>query len=460
MKKFKIAVTKDQKKYTLVFQAENEIQARQRVHKEWYSVLTIEEIFEDVQLGHTFYFLCKNVDEMKSWRVMGDDIFKVYVKLRKDFWYEVLSLYWEQDKDSSADKKHKILKGLEEGYELMQSKNKDKEEEKPKENKKNEVNEKSLDDFYLKKELDENYKLIDFVLEKIKNLIENNEIDDLDIDQKEKLKRIHNSIVKIKKTTNIAKLKEVWELALLKIWMIELRELERNKSKEAKQYLKETNNLLRKFGSSKQFIEKDKDLKLKANTLLEKIFDYFDEVELKKNKKRIKVDKTSHAYIKNQLLLKKYEDRLALNTKNIFKNLIPILLRKPEGVDIIIKRRVLEQNILLLRAKEKWVGYSYTSIKKWYNKFLEKFDTKVAVLRSYAFVLIFLYTIMFLLFLNYQYYFRLDDLAYLNFNYTGLLYFVLFCFVYLGLFYRKSLFYISFIFGILSFLIIFASINF
>jgi|TARA_Y100001960_G_C14366174_1_gene676805 hypothetical protein len=135
--------------------------------------------------------------------------------------------------------------------------------------------------------------------------------------------------------------------------MIELRELERNKSKEAKQYLKETNNLLRKFGSSKQFIEKDKDLKLKANTLLEKIFDYFDEVELKKNKKRIKVDKTSHAYIKNQLLLKKYEDRLALNTKNIFKNLIPILLRKPEGVDIIIKRRVLEQNILLLRAKEK-----------------------------------------------------------------------------------------------------------
>jgi hypothetical protein len=81
-------------------------------------------------------------------------------------------------------------------------------------------------------------------------------------------------------------------------------------------------------------------------------------------------------------------------------------------------------------------------------------------LRSYAFVLIFLYTIMFLLFINYQYYFRLDDLAYLNFNYTGLLYFVLFCFVYLGLFYGKSLFYISFIFGILSFLIIFASINF
>jgi hypothetical protein len=112
--------------------------------------------------------------------------------------------------------------------------------------------------------------------------------------------------------------------------MIELRELEKSKSKESKQFLKETNNLLRKFGSSKQFIEKDKDLKLKANTFLEKVFDLFDEIQLKKNKKRIKVDKTSHAYIKNQLLLKKYEDRLSLNTKLLFKNIIPILLRKPE----------------------------------------------------------------------------------------------------------------------------------
>jgi hypothetical protein len=32
---------------------------------------------------------------------------------------------------------------------------------------------------------------------------------DLDIDQKEKIKEIYNSIIKLKKTTNISKLKEI-----------------------------------------------------------------------------------------------------------------------------------------------------------------------------------------------------------------------------------------------------------
>jgi hypothetical protein len=34
MKKFKISVSKDQKKYTLVLNAENQTEAKQRVHKE------------------------------------------------------------------------------------------------------------------------------------------------------------------------------------------------------------------------------------------------------------------------------------------------------------------------------------------------------------------------------------------------------------------------------------------
>jgi len=61
----------------------------------------------------------------------------------------------------------------------------------------------------MKKELEQTYKLIDFVLEKVKNLIENKEIANLDIEQKEKLKTVYNSIIKIKKTTNINKLREI-----------------------------------------------------------------------------------------------------------------------------------------------------------------------------------------------------------------------------------------------------------
>jgi hypothetical protein len=61
----------------------------------------------------------------------------------------------------------------------------------------------------MKKELEQTYKLIDFVLEKVRNLIENKEISDLDLEQKEKLKTVYNSVIKIKKTTNINKLKEI-----------------------------------------------------------------------------------------------------------------------------------------------------------------------------------------------------------------------------------------------------------
>jgi len=61
----------------------------------------------------------------------------------------------------------------------------------------------------LKKELEETYKLIEFILLKIRKIVEENEIKDLDISKKEKLKEIYNLIIKLKKTTNINKLKEI-----------------------------------------------------------------------------------------------------------------------------------------------------------------------------------------------------------------------------------------------------------
>jgi hypothetical protein len=68
---------------------------------------------------------------------------------------------------------------------------------------------KSLETFYMKKELEETYRLIDFVLIKLKNILENAIDEDIDFEKKDKLKTLFNSIVKIKKTTNINKLKEV-----------------------------------------------------------------------------------------------------------------------------------------------------------------------------------------------------------------------------------------------------------
>jgi len=68
---------------------------------------------------------------------------------------------------------------------------------------------KDTDNFYLKKELEETYKLIEFVLKKIQNLLSNNSPISLDSEQQEKLNTIYNSIIKFKKSTNISKLKEI-----------------------------------------------------------------------------------------------------------------------------------------------------------------------------------------------------------------------------------------------------------
>jgi hypothetical protein len=71
-------------------------------------------------------------------------------------------------------------------------------------------------DFYLKKELEEVYKLNDFVLKKLENII-NNSFFEIPKEQKEKLIFIYNSLTSIKNTRNITKLKEIIELALIKI---------------------------------------------------------------------------------------------------------------------------------------------------------------------------------------------------------------------------------------------------
>jgi hypothetical protein len=57
---------------------------------------------------------------------------------------------------------------------------------------------KSLETFYMKKELEETYRLIDFVLIKIKNILENALEEDIDFEKKDKLKTLYNSIIKIK----------------------------------------------------------------------------------------------------------------------------------------------------------------------------------------------------------------------------------------------------------------------
>jgi hypothetical protein len=182
---------------------------------------------------------------------MGNEIFKVYVKLRKDLGYEIEEIYSVEQEKPALEELSKQVRNLEQEYQIyLETLNKS-EKKKPKKEKVDDpidkTKETNIDSFFMKKELEQTYKMIDFVLEKVKNLIDNKEIEDLDPIQKEKLKTLYNSIIKIKKSTNIAKLKEVGELALYKVGLLELRELEKHKSTKMKGLLKDTNKLLKQI---------------------------------------------------------------------------------------------------------------------------------------------------------------------------------------------------------------------
>lgn len=454
MQNYKLSVTKNGKKYTIIFKAENEKTARERVHKEWYSILSIEEVINKDVLWNVFIFFANTKEwELKHWKIIWDDIFKIYIKLRKNLEYNVISLFSEEDKDISIEEKNKIIKDLDEEYNIF-FQWKDKENELKEKIEVYKQEDKLIDNFYLKKELEETYKLIDFVLLKIQNLLSNKDWIEIDLEQIEKIKIIYNSIIKIKKSTNLSKLKEIWELALLKIWRIELNEVEKTKNENIKILLKQTNILLKKIWSKEVFIEKNKDVWYIINSFFESLNDYFLKLKQVKTKKE-EIDKDSHSYIKNILFLKRYKEKLKENNIFILKNCISLIFNSEKRLDTFIRRKVIKQNITLFKAKEKWIWFSYTSVKNGFNKIVNYILSFIKNIKQYLFYVIIIYTIIFIVFINVNYYYKIWESSY-----EWVFYFLVIFFIYWILYFTKNLFHIILNFVILFFIIIFWVVNF
>jgi len=451
MQNYKLSVSKNGKKYTIVFKAETEKIAREKVHDEWYSILSIEEITRKENIWNTFIFkVLTQTWEEKKWKLVWDDLFKAYVKLKRDLDYDVLELYSEEEKDKLTDEQKKVIvNDLKEEYDLVFKK---KEVKKVKLEELDDLpQEKKLDNFYLKKELSETYKLIDFILKKLENLLSWESWIKIEWEQKEKLKNIYNSIIKIKKSTNISKLKLIWEVALVKIWKLELQYLEEEQEESTKKLLKETNQLLKKIGSKQSFIEKNKDINYIFKVIGEKISWYFSF----KKKKKEEIDKHSHSYVKNMLFLKRYKEKLKENTLFIIKNIFKIIFNKELRTDTFIRRKVLKQNIYLLKAKEKGVSYSYTYIKKWIKWTIKWLIWFLNDIKQYLFLVIIIYTILFIWLLNINFYYEIY-----NSNYEGIFYFIIVFLIYIALYFSRNIILAVLNFALLFFIIIFWVVNF
>ena len=415
MPNFKISVSKENKRYTIIFKAENEAVARDRVHQEWYSVLG------------------------------------VYVNLLRKLEYDVFSIYNEEDKDLPIEKKEKILKELKEEYAFLQKwKRQDKLDELREKIKKEKWEALNLNQFYLKKELEDTNKLIVHVLKKLESMILWNSAVKLTQEQKIKFEAIYNSIIKLKKSTNISKLKEIWEVALQKIWKIELSQLEYTKDEQNRELLKETNKLLKELGSKDRFIEKDRDLWYQFKQFIDYLKTFFEKKE-EENKENVEViDKESHTYNRTKVILSKYEEKLVENNIFILKNLFKILSDSDLRELTFLKRSILKQNIFLLKSRLKWKVVSYVLISKWIFGFFWFFTQTLEFLRKNLFYIMFIYSLIFLFSFSFN----------LEINFNWLLFFIYLSFIYILLSLSKNLFFLVLEFALFWFIVILWVINF
>ncbi len=465
MKKYKFSVSKWQNKYTIVISGETQDEAREKVHNEWYSILRVEEFKEDEFQGEKFLFqiVDASTKEIKWGTIIGTDLFKVYLKLKKDLGYDIVSLFSEKDKNSTQTEKDRILSDLKEQLTLFEkSQTKTNIGEEVKVNLKN--SQLNTEGFHLKKELEDTYRLIDFVLKKLENLINNSGDFTISVEKKEKLREVYTNIIKIKKSTNISKLKQVWEVALVKIGQIELENIEVYQKEDARSLLKETNSLLKQIGSKEVFIEESKDLGKLLQKNVKSFTDFFQKFKNIKEifrSKKVEIDKTSYSYLKTVLLLKKYEQRLSQNTSEIISNFWVFLFPFGKNIEkkeyILLKRRVIKQNISLLKAKKSWKVYSYTFIKKGYSTVIGYFFHLLFTLKSYIFGIVYTYIFCFLISLNF-YYLKVGFIP--EINIVWILYFTFFILFFVTISLSKNIITLAINFVFFSFLLIFGVVNF
>lgn len=460
MKNFKIEISRWNQKFQLYKKAENELFLREELHKEWFSILSIETI-DDISVSwEKFFFEIFKDWNFKTWTIFSNDIFKAYLKIKEELKYDLKFIYKNQE--SSLEEKEKIIKDLNEKYYFYNTSNKkeiqkNQNEELKFENISVEVN---FDNFQMKKELDETYKIIEKVLLKLKSILELEENEYLNYEKREKLKDIYNLIIKLKTSTNIVKLKQIWEIALSKIWEIELYLIEVKKQIETKELLKETNKLLKQVWSKKTFIEKDKDLNYILNNFFINVLNFFKFLFEKKEKnKKIEIDKKTYIFIKNTTLYSKYNQKLKDINLEILKNIIIFIIPTKKNIELkdnlTIKRKVILQNKKILQKRITWKSYSYVKLKKWYEYFLDKFHEYLKVFSNSFFLIIFIYSIFFITYLS------LKNLWIINFeiniNWIFYLIYLIIWFILLNLSRNILLFIFNIVF--LNFLFIFWVIN-
>ncbi|EKE28148.1 MAG: hypothetical protein ACD_3C00088G0009 [uncultured bacterium (gcode 4)] len=420
---FKAICAKNNQKIELVIQFGSIEEARENLHKQWYSIIELKETSGNI-LWDTgvFYFDILVEGKIKTWQISSNDIFKAYVKLVDNLHYDVVYIYDQRERDEKE--KIVITQKIKNSYDIFKwtkiEQDKAQVEKKIEDKKQEQVKAQgeNLPEF-LKKELNFYYSLIDRVLEKIDYILLNFR-QNISDEKREKLGDLYNKLKQVKNITNVTKLKLIWEIALVKIWELQVEMLENNIIDDKKTILWDTNKLLKSFWSSKQVILAEDDIKLKLNKILNEFIDNFKDF-IKTTSKKEKIDKNSWKYY--DILREKniYEKKLKEVNKDISKN----IFNKENKKRLELKKKLIKQNITLLWNRINNKKISYTKTIKGFNYYKEVIIYLLQKISDTIIYSLFIYSVFFV-FLNL---FMLISSRSLDINYDFLLYISLFAFL-------------------------------
>lgn len=360
---YQATCTKWNQKLTLSLQANSIDEARNMLHGQGYSIMDIRE-FTQADFGDTnfFYFDANMNGLIKTGKIQSDDIFKAYKKLIEDLGYDIIYIYTSEG--MNEEQKKVMTAKVKDGYNLyQQSLGIDISEKKIKTEKEEDLAEISPQ---VLKEIARYNDIIDSTVEKIQNLFLKYH-NTITPDKKKQLESLEMNLVQAKGMSNLGRLKNIVEQWLTLIGSLETELIQWGMEWDKKKLLEETNSLLKQIGSSNRVdAAGDDDIGKKITQFFEKIQKKQEQKPVEEQKK--KVDTNSFIFYRNLRELNIYKENLKATQMKIIKSVLSFHFQDLKR--LLLKRKLLSQNITIIDNRIHNRNISYTKVVKWAQYYL------------------------------------------------------------------------------------------
>jgi predicted Zn-dependent protease with MMP-like domain len=246
---FQAICSKWSRKLTLSLVAAHIDEAREILHSQGYSIMELKEsdwVQQKWSDKNFFYFDIRINNQIKTWKIQSDDIFKSYKKLIEDLGYDLVYIYTNEW--MSEEQKKVITAKVKDSYRLYKASIWENIDERKIERTQDEQDIQQISPQILREI--EHYNLIwDSTIEKIQNLLLKYHATIPDL-KKNELEKLEHLLLQQKWSSNLWRIKLAVESALKQIWEIELELVKIWNSEEKKKFLEETNSLLKQIWSS------------------------------------------------------------------------------------------------------------------------------------------------------------------------------------------------------------------